>query len=154
MLPNGKVLVTGGDDVFGNIDSTELYDPASGIWTAADDLNNELTAHTETLLLNGKVLVAVGTTAELYDIGLGFVRPDWQPQIATATSPLEIGTSLILYRLPLQGHLPSFRRKLPGLIDQLPRGPIAQHRQQPVRLLAGGSGRRLVRYHLYFDPGE
>jgi len=27
-------------------------------------------------------------SAELYDVGLGFVRPDWQPQIATVTSPL------------------------------------------------------------------
>jgi hypothetical protein len=45
------------------------------------------------LLPNGKVLVAGGSdssfnpsaSAELYDIGLGFVRPDWQPQIATVT---------------------------------------------------------------------
>ena len=56
------------------------------------------------MLPNGKVLVAGGTgdgfsgltSAELYDIGLGFVRPDWQPQIATATSPLVLGSSLML----------------------------------------------------------
>ena len=30
------------------------------------------------------------------DLGLGFLRPDWQPQIATATSPLITGGSLIL----------------------------------------------------------
>ena len=36
------------------------------------------------------------TSAELYDTGLGFVRPDWQPQITTATSPLIAGSRLIL----------------------------------------------------------
>ena len=40
---------------------------------------------------------------ELYDIGLGFVRPDWQPQITTATSPLITGTSLILIGSRFQG---------------------------------------------------
>src|SRR5207253_6352021 len=35
-------------------------------------------------------------SAELYDVGLGFMTPDWQPQITTATSPLITGTSLIL----------------------------------------------------------
>ena len=52
------------------------------------------------MLPNGKVLVAAGenglTSAELYDVGLGFMRPDWQPQIATATSPLAFGSNLML----------------------------------------------------------
>jgi hypothetical protein len=76
--------------------SAELYDPASGTWTATGNLNTARYAHTATLLPNGKVLVAGGqdssfnfsASAELYDIGLGFVRPDWQPQVATVTSPL------------------------------------------------------------------
>jgi hypothetical protein len=42
-------------------------------------------------------------SAELYDIGLGFVRPDWQPQIATATSLLELGSSLMLTGSRFQG---------------------------------------------------
>ena len=42
-------------------------------------------------------------SAELYDIGLGFVRPDWQPQIATATSPLISGSSLTLTGSRFQG---------------------------------------------------
>ena len=43
------------------------------------------------------------TSAELYDIGLGFTRPDWQPQITTATSPLLTGTSLVLTGSRFQG---------------------------------------------------
>src|SRR5205823_6014211 len=67
--------------------------------------------HSATLLPNGKVLVAGGfnntshylDSAELYDIGLGFMRPDWQPQIATATSSLITGSSLILTGSRFQG---------------------------------------------------
>ena len=43
------------------------------------------------------------TSAELYDIGLGFLRPDWQPQIATATSPLATGSRLTLTGSRFQG---------------------------------------------------
>ena len=49
------------------------------------------------------VAAAILTSAELYDIGLGFVRPDWQPQITTATSPLITGSSLILTGSRFQG---------------------------------------------------
>src|SRR4029077_4121484 len=59
---------------------------------------------------NGKVLVAGGegtsailNSAEQYDTGLGFVRPDWQPQIASATSPLVLGSSLMLTGSRFQG---------------------------------------------------
>jgi hypothetical protein len=95
LLPNGKVLVAGGfNSVSGFLASAELYDPASGTWTTTDSLTMARDSHTATLLPNGKVLVAGGlgtgggvlNSAELYDTGLGFVRPDWQPQIATATS--------------------------------------------------------------------
>ena len=32
LLPNGKILVTGGLDASAFLTSTELYDPASGVW--------------------------------------------------------------------------------------------------------------------------
>ena len=80
LLPNGKVLVAGGYD--GNsvaLASAELYDPASGTWTATGSLATARDGHTATLLPNGKVLVAGGldssqvafASAELYDPASG-----------------------------------------------------------------------------------
>lgn len=74
-LPNGKVLVAGGYlEGQGDLASAELYDPASGAWTATGSLVTRRNGHTATLLSNGKVLVVGGqsgfrdaTTAELYD---------------------------------------------------------------------------------------
>ncbi len=60
MLPNGKVLVAGGYGNGGALTSAELYDPASGSWTATGSLNTARDVHTATLLPNGKVLVAGG----------------------------------------------------------------------------------------------
>ena len=60
MLPNGKVLVAGGVNFSGYLTSAELYDPASGTWTATGSLNTARDNHTATLLPNGKVLVAGG----------------------------------------------------------------------------------------------
>ena len=57
--------------------SAELYDPASGTWSATGSLNTARDYHTATLLPNGKVLVAGGhdgcylTSAELYDPASG-----------------------------------------------------------------------------------
>jgi hypothetical protein len=77
-LPNGKVLVAGGfDSNFNALTSAELYDPASGSWTATGDLNIARSQHMATLLPDGKALVAGGfdggalTSAELYDAASG-----------------------------------------------------------------------------------
>jgi hypothetical protein len=82
LLPDGKVLVAGG-----NVDSSaslgarcclasaELYDPSTGTWSATGSMIDARVAHTATLLLDGRVLVAAGDSAhingepgaELYD---------------------------------------------------------------------------------------
>src|SRR5438874_816593 len=78
LLPNGKVLVAGGGDINGIRASAELYDPASGTWSATGSLATARSGHTATLLPNGKVLAAGGgdggsilASAELYDPASG-----------------------------------------------------------------------------------
>jgi parallel beta-helix repeat protein len=72
LLPNGKVLVVGGQGWAAG--SCELYDPSTGTWSDTGGPNVGRAAHTATLLPNGKVLVAggAGTTAcEIYDPATG-----------------------------------------------------------------------------------
>jgi hypothetical protein len=103
LLANGKVLISGGDTNhgLGYLASTELYDPASGTWTANTPLNAACSGHTATLLANEEVLVAGGnlttgaTGAELYDAGLGFSN-SWRPQISTISYPFILGSNLTI----------------------------------------------------------
>ena len=90
LLPNGQVLVAGGqDNSFSSLASAELYDPASGTWTATGSLGAARFGHTATLLPNGLVLVAGGinsggdlASAELYDPTSG----SWTPTGSLATA--------------------------------------------------------------------
>ena len=67
LLPNGQVLVAGGTTNYMVSASTvlasaEIYNPANGTWTPTGSLNGARVWHTATLLPNGQVLVAGGTT--------------------------------------------------------------------------------------------
>lgn len=80
-LANGQVLVTGGITWVSGLQivqsSAELYDPATGLWTPAPNMDTERAWHTATLLPDGTVLVVGGRDtwgsslagAELYDPG-------------------------------------------------------------------------------------
>jgi hypothetical protein len=79
---NGKVLITGGSNSLadrgfnpsGDLTTAELFDPATGTFTATGAMSERRSEHTATLLANGKVLVACGTddnVAELFDPATG-----------------------------------------------------------------------------------
>jgi hypothetical protein len=84
LLPNGKVLVAGGEDSAGVLASAELYDPGAGTWAPTGNLTSARIGHTATLLPNGTVLVAGGyaATAEIYDPVAG----SWAPTGSLTTS--------------------------------------------------------------------
>jgi N-acetylneuraminic acid mutarotase len=80
LLPDGRVLVVGGqDDGIGIFNSTEIYDPADDRWISAAPMAVARTGHVATRMANGDVLVAGGlgeepshltislTSAEIYE---------------------------------------------------------------------------------------
>ncbi len=73
LLPDGLVLVAGGADSNGLLDSAELYNPRTGAWTLTGAMHTAAGARGATLLPSGLVLVDGGfdgntwiTDAELY----------------------------------------------------------------------------------------
>src|SRR5438874_12033664 len=90
LLPNGKVLVVGGcADVFSDHASAELYDPASGTWSATGSLVIGRGGHTATLLPNGRVLIAAGVG---YSGGLATAELYYTAQLDTTQPLLNIST--------------------------------------------------------------
>jgi hypothetical protein len=78
LLPDGHVLVTGGQLGAGGTAAVERYDPAADEWTPVSDMQKARVNHTATLLADGRVLVVggypLGNVAELYDPAAGTWR--------------------------------------------------------------------------------
>ena len=80
LLPNGNVLIAGGEDSTGTaLSSTEIYSPSTQLFTPGPGpLSVARAGLTSTLLPNGKILMAGGSglkTAELYDPTTGSSVP-------------------------------------------------------------------------------
>jgi Galactose oxidase, central domain len=94
LLPNGKVLLIGGETGWTGgapntpiaTPSAELYDPGTGLFQPTGNMNTGRESHTATLLADGRVLVTGGATpqggswetlqtAEVYDPASGTFLP-------------------------------------------------------------------------------
>ena len=98
LLPDGRVLTIGGDQAAGtqsegDLDSSEIYDPATGKFSEAAKMATPRTNFSATLLTDGKVLVAGGwyasesgagalDSAELYDPASGKFSPTGSMTVA------------------------------------------------------------------------
>jgi hypothetical protein len=81
LIADGRVLVAGGTALvpgFDGFSGAEIYDPASGLFTATGSMSVPRFGHTATMLLTGKVLIAGGSStttvhasAELHDPSQG-----------------------------------------------------------------------------------
>ena len=76
LLPDGQVLIAGGEDAnFNLLSSAELYNPATGKFTPTGSMTTGRVGQSATLLNNGQVLIAGGTSAtaaaELYNPATG-----------------------------------------------------------------------------------
>ena len=65
LLPDGRVPAVGGKKSSGATKSAELYDPVTGLWTTAADMNFERFRESETVLPDGRVLVSGGLDTAL-----------------------------------------------------------------------------------------
>ncbi|MFC1679557.1 kelch repeat-containing protein [Elusimicrobiota bacterium] len=63
LLPNGTVLVAGGDSVDNYLQSAEVYISTSRMWTTVPNMGTRRSQHTMNLLPNGHVLVVGGINA-------------------------------------------------------------------------------------------
>lgn len=95
LLNNGKVLVVGGINFQGspltgtNPVTAEVYDPSTGTWTGTGDMVTTRYFHSATLLANGQVLIAGGTTG----VGSTATASIYDPSTGTfaTTNPLTTG---------------------------------------------------------------
>jgi len=63
ILPDGRVLVMGGDDNYEHVVATaEVYDPRRGTWTLTTPMHGARAQAEATTLVDGRVLVAGGVT--------------------------------------------------------------------------------------------
>lgn len=89
LLPSGRVLITGGVDSVGGLDTAELIDPNTRTVLQLPDMATRRVEHTHTSLINGRVLIVGGfsgpyTPSHPYGFPGSVLSPQPQPSsIAT-----------------------------------------------------------------------
>jgi hypothetical protein len=110
-LPDGRVLIAGGFAGSGHeyapFASTELYDPATGRFSAAPAMHTGRSGHTATTLSDGRVLLAGGWTglreargtADIYDPATGSMTATGrmlEPRAGETATPMSDGRVLLV----------------------------------------------------------
>ncbi len=93
-LADGRVLLTGGvaydwslaDYVI--VDTAEIYDPVSRIFTATGSMTQPRSGHTATLLQDGRVFIGEGLFGDIFDPVNGTFTPTAAPCDASGTQTL------------------------------------------------------------------
>jgi len=109
LLPNGKVLVTGG--IYSEkprlrwaaaTNTTEVFDPATGSWSSAGTMSTLRAYHSATLLPSGKVLVVGAGSADLYDPNTNTWTATGSPISKSTASPaVLLQNGKVLFANPL-----------------------------------------------------
>ena len=60
LLPDGRLLAVGGRSDAISLNSTEIFDPSTESWSAAQDMEYERFDHSAVLLKDGQVLISGG----------------------------------------------------------------------------------------------
>lgn len=159
-LPDGRILIAGGfsgSPSFNYLSSTEIYNPATGTFSAGSPMSGVRSGIAAAPLPNGKVLLAGGantsgamSTAEIYDSSTGqftsstslpagrngaraALLPDGRVLIAGGALPISPSASTLIYDPAADSYSAgpnlSVERSLPG-ISELPGGRV---------LVTGGS---------------
>lgn len=101
LLPDGKVLIAGGKDSAGQpVAALQLFDPATGSFTALFPMSRPRSQHTATLLKDGRVLIAGGTDGQGALPGLEIYDPGTQTVSlvgATLLTPRQRHSAILLY---------------------------------------------------------
>lgn len=102
LLSSGKILVIGGNNGGVAIASAEIFDPATGAFSATGFLSGARYSHASTLLTNGQVRVTMRSSgsgplssAELYNPLTG----TFSPTGSTSTAP---GSAILQTIAPVQ----------------------------------------------------
>jgi hypothetical protein len=75
LLPNGKILLTGGWNGYEALSTAEVYNPITGTWTVISSMTRARANHKQRILYDGRVLITGGfdstgtaiNTAEIYN---------------------------------------------------------------------------------------
>jgi hypothetical protein len=110
-LQDGRILIAGGTDLVPNVlSSVEIYDPVTGISTAAASMSAARTQHTATLLNDGRVFVAGGTSSFDFSDPLGAIgsfhksTEIFDPVLGTWSSGPNLPKPLALHTASLTGN--------------------------------------------------